>query len=173
MDSLPDVAITTDQSLSGDPSDEMVFPIEVCNNGNSSDTIDLSVQSSQGWTWTLWLDLDLDGMVEDDGDYILTDTDGDGKVDTGALPVGACRTILALVTIPAGSADQSQDTTIITAASSVDPTVTDSVTLITTVTAPVLNITKTVTPYRNPKPGHGAGLHHHRHQYGGRARPRK
>ncbi|WP_028313896.1 isopeptide-forming domain-containing fimbrial protein [Desulfatibacillum aliphaticivorans] len=153
VDSQPDVSITTDQSLSGDPSDEMVYPIEVCNYGNSADVIDLTVQSSQGWTWTLWLDLDLDGMVEDDGDYILTDTDGDGKVDTGSLAVGACRTILALVTIPAGSADQSQDTTLITVASSVDPTVTDSVTLITTVTAPVLNITKTVNPTGTQNPG--------------------
>ncbi|SHJ95398.1 conserved repeat domain-containing protein/fimbrial isopeptide formation D2 domain-containing protein [Desulfatibacillum alkenivorans DSM 16219] len=153
VDSQPDVSITTDQSLSGDPSDEMVYPIEVCNYGNAADVIDLTVQSSQGWTWTLWLDLDLDGIVEDDGDYILTDTDGDGKVDTGSLPVGACRTILALVTIPAGSADQSQDTTIITVASSVDPTVTDSVTLITTVTAPVLNITKTVNPTGPQNPG--------------------
>ena len=153
VDSLPQVSITSDQSLSGDPSDEMVFPIQVCNDGNSSDVIDLTTQSSQGWTWTLWLDLDLDGKVEDDGDYILTDTDGDGKVDTGSLPVGACRTILALVTIPAGSADQSQDTTIITAISSNDPTVNDFVTLITTVTAPVLNIQKTVNPTGTQLPG--------------------
>ncbi|MBI9077471.1 MAG: DUF11 domain-containing protein [Desulfatibacillum sp.] len=92
-------------------------------------------------------------MVEDDGDYILTDTDGINGVDTGTMVKGACRNILALVTIPVGSADQTQDNTIITATSANDPTVKDSVTLSTTVTAPVLNIQKTVNPTGTQLPG--------------------
>ncbi|MBI9077470.1 MAG: DUF11 domain-containing protein, partial [Desulfatibacillum sp.] len=53
VSTLPDLTLTSDQSLSGDPGDVIVYPLQVCNDGNASDIINLSIQSSQGWTWTM------------------------------------------------------------------------------------------------------------------------
>jgi len=118
----------------------VVYAFTVYNNGNASDTIDLTYTSSLGWNWTIWLDSDGNGQPGTNGDVVLTDTDGDGKIDTGPLPPGGSVSLLAVATIPAGVSDGSIDTTIITGTSSIDTGVTDSENLTTTVTAPVLSV---------------------------------
>ena len=153
VDYLPDVLLSPDRSSSDDPGSEVVYAFTVYNNGNASDTIDLTYTSSLGWNWTIWLDSDGNGQPGTNGDVVLTDTDGDGKIDTGPLPPGESVSLLAVATIPAGVSDGSIDTTIITGISSIDTGVTDSENLTTTVTAPVLSVYKTVEPAGNHPPG--------------------
>lgn len=144
---------TTDTAETGDPGDEIVYPITVCNTGNTSDVFDITVNSSLGWTWVIWVDNDGNGVPGTDGDYVAVDTDGDNVIDAGTMAQGACRDLLAVATIPPGSADQSQDVLTVTATSSVDPNVSDSQGFTTTVTAPLLSITKTVSPAGAQPPG--------------------
>ncbi len=153
VESLPSVLLDPDRTGTGDPGDLIVYAFTAYNNGNASDTIDFTYTSNAGWTWVLWEDVDGNGIPGTDGDFILTDTDGDTKVDTGILAKGASVALLAVATIPAGVADGTVDTTVITGASSIDTAVTDPENLTTTVTAPVLNVTKTVSPAGNQPPG--------------------
>ncbi|MBN1663726.1 MAG: DUF11 domain-containing protein [Deltaproteobacteria bacterium] len=123
----------------------MVYAFTATNTGNAPDTIDLSFSSTSSWTWVIWNDVDHNGIPGTDGDTILTDTDGDGKIDTGVLPQGGYLNLLIVTTIPAGTSDGQTDSTIITGASSIDPTVTSAVTMTTTVKAPVVSVTKALT----------------------------
>jgi len=153
VENLPSVLLDPDRTGTGDPGDQIVYAFTAYNNGNASDTIDFTYTSNAGWTWVLWEDVDGNGIPGTDGDFILTDTDGDSKVDTGILAKGASVALLAVATIPAGVADGTVDTTVITGASSIDTAVTDPENLATTATAPVLNVTKTVSPAGNQPPG--------------------
>ncbi|HPN93160.1 MAG: hypothetical protein BWY28_00029 [bacterium ADurb.Bin236] len=140
-------------ALSGDPSDKITYPFTVHNYTNSNDVIDLTYTSSQGWTWVFWADMNNDGISGNDGDYLLTDTDADGKVDTGTLAQNGTISVLAVVTIPAGASDQSIDTLAVTGKSSVDTSKSDILTFTTTVTAPVVTLTKSVSPTGTQPPG--------------------
>jgi len=88
------------------------FQTTVRNNGEfGTDTYDLTVAS--GWTVALYA---ADGVTP------LSDTDGDGTLDTGAIPQGGSKEIVVEITAPStgldlGSANHAQ----ITFASSVDP----------------------------------------------------
>jgi trimeric autotransporter adhesin len=102
----------------------------------------------------IWADVDGDGTPGTDGDYILTDTDSDGIIDTGVLtPNGGSLTLLAVSTIPVGTIDGSVGIMTVTGNSTRDTGVSDSITLTTTVTAPVLTISKTVSPEGSQPPG--------------------
>jgi len=147
------ILLSPDRTGAGNPGDQKVYGFTVTNNGNAGDTIDLTYTSSSGWTWVIWKDVDGNGVPGTDGDAILTDTDGDAKIDTGILARGASVALLAVATIPAGTADGTTDTTVITGASSIDPAATDPENLTTTVTAPVLSVTKSVSPTGNQPPG--------------------
>jgi len=139
---------------SGDPGDKITYPITVTNGGNGDDVADITYTSTAGWAWDLWYDANDDGIAGNDGDFLLTDSDGDGVVDTGLIPAGGTAAILATTTIPAGTADGTTDTLVVTGTSSVDTNVTDTTgDLTTTVTAPVLSVSKTVTPTGSQPPG--------------------
>lgn len=140
-------------SASGDPGDPITYAIVVDNGGNAADVIDVTYTSSEGWTWNLWYDANDDGIAGNDGDYLLTDTDGDGVVDTGNIPNGGSASILATTTIPAGTSNGTVDTLVVTGTSSIDTNISDTTgNLATTVTAPVLAITKSVSPTGNQPP---------------------
>lgn len=138
---------------SGDPGDKIVYPFTAVNNGNAADTINLTASSSQGWTWVFWVDANGDGIAGNDGDYKLTDTNGDGKVDTGALAQNGTITVLAVATIPVGAANGTTDTLTISAASATDPTKTDTQAFTTTVKAPIISVVKGVTAIQAPGGG--------------------
>ncbi|MFA6450054.1 MAG: isopeptide-forming domain-containing fimbrial protein [bacterium] len=140
-------------ALSGDPGDQIVQKFTVTNKGNANDIIDLTSTSSVGWTWVFWVDQDGDGLPGTGGDYLLTDTDGDGKPDTGSLPQSGTISILAVATIPPGTPDGTVDTLNVTATSSNDITKNDTQAFTTTVTAPVLSVTKSVSPTGTQPPG--------------------
>jgi len=139
---------------SGDPGDVITYAITVGNGGNSSDVIDITYTSSAGWTWDLWYDANDDGIAGNEGDFLLTDTDGDGIVDTGSIAQGGSVAILVAATIPAGTSSGATDTLVVTGTSSVDTNVSGTTgDLTTTVTAPVLSVTKAVAPTGSQPPG--------------------
>jgi len=136
---------TTATPKTGNPGDQIVYPFTAVNNGNATDTINLTPTSTQGWTWKLWVDSNGDGIPGTDGDYLLTDTNGDGKIDTGALPQNGTINLLAVATIPVGAANGTTDTITITGASATDPTKTATKAFTTTVTAPVMSVVKAIS----------------------------
>jgi trimeric autotransporter adhesin len=151
---LAAVDLDPDRTGTGNPGDEIVYPFTATNNGNAADRINITTNSTGGWTWVIWADVDGDGTPGTDGDYILTDTDSDGVIDTGVLtPNGGSLTLLAVSTIPVGTVDGSVGIMTVTGNSTRDPGVSDSITLTTTVTAPVLTISKTVSPEGPQPPG--------------------
>ncbi len=140
-----DIAATVTVA-SGNPGSRIVLPFTVTNLGNNADVIDLTYASSQGWTWAIWVDANGDGLPGTNGDYLLTDTDADGKIDTGALAANRTLTLLAVATVPVGSTNGLTDTVTITAISSLDTTKSDLQAFTTTIKAPVLTIAKAVSP---------------------------
>ncbi len=142
-----------DRAQNADPGDTVTYAFDLTNNGNAPDNFDFSSTSTLGLTWVLWADVNGDGIAGNDGDYKLTDTDGDGRIESGEIASGSTLHILAVATVPAGTADGSIDSTVFTATSNNDPTKSDPVTLTTTVTAPRLSIEKSVSPAGNQPPG--------------------
>lgn len=136
---------------SGDPSDYVTFPLTISNTGNGSDVFDLSYTSTF-INWGFYWDYNGNGVI-DAGDILLTDTNNDGIIDTGTLAQGQTIHIIAQGQIPAGTSDGSINTTNVTLTSVGYPSEYATVTLTTTVTAPVLSLTKTVSPIGNQPPG--------------------
>lgn len=128
---------------SGNPGDYITYSFQAVNNGNANDKIDLTVNSSNGWTWLIYHDSNNNKVYDAGTDTLLTDTGGAAAVDTGTLTLnGGLINLIARAQIPAGRADTTTDTLTITGASVNDPTKTDTVSWTTTVTAPYLVITK-------------------------------
>ncbi|HPU84916.1 MAG TPA: hypothetical protein PLE60_06225 [Candidatus Latescibacteria bacterium] len=143
----------TSLALTGQPGDSLTYAFSLTNSGNSNDVFDFTTSSTQGFTNQIWLDANNDGIAGNDGDVPLTDTDSDGKVDTGSIPAGTVAHIIVALVVTPGTADMDVDATTVTVASSVDPTVTGTVTLTSTVHAPVLSIVKSVSPTGSQPPG--------------------
>jgi len=153
VDYHPGVLLSPDTSGSGNPGDKMYYPFIVTNTGNAPDTIDLTYNSSFGWSWVIWHDVDGNGIPGTDGDVILTDTNASGIIDTGILPQDGSLALIAVATIPAGTSDGSVETTVIKGVSSIDPAVTSAVTMTTTVKAPLLSVSKALVSVQAPEGG--------------------
>lgn len=144
---------STFSAKSGNSGDKITYPLTVTNNGNATDTINLTTTSTQGWSWAIWADANGDGIAGNDGDFLLTDTNSDGKIDTGALPQNGSIGLLAVAIIPVGAANGTTDTVTISGASLTDPTKTDTQAFTTTVKAPVLSMSKGLTAIQAPGGG--------------------
>ena len=144
---------STALALTGDSGDSLKYAYSITNGGNASDKFNLTPSSTQGFTSITWHDANNDGIVGNDGDHILTDTNGDGKVDTDTMIPGAVINIITLVVVTPGTSDLSVDVTTMTVASLNEPAVTGTVTLTTTVNTPVVSMTKAVSPVGAQPPG--------------------
>ncbi|MDH3626292.1 MAG: DUF11 domain-containing protein [Acidobacteriota bacterium] len=146
-------------SLNADPGDLVCYAHTVSNNGNDAGIIDIATSSSQGFTVTVYEDVNTNGTYESGTDTLLTDTGGSADVDTGILPDSVSSPgnnsieILVCIAVPAGTADGTVDATDIDIASVNDPGATDSATDTTTVQSPDLGVVKSVSPVGNQPPG--------------------
>ncbi len=106
------------------------FQVQLRNTGElGADTYDLTFNSS--WPVSLYA---ADGMTP------LTDTDGDGKVDTGSLVQGSAFTVTVKVQIPSGANVGDYNAVSLTARSSRDTAKSKKVTLQTAVPAPFVQV---------------------------------
>lgn len=144
---------TTSTNKTGNPSDQIVYLFTTTNNGNADDKINVTTASTAGWTWVIWRDVDGNGIPGTDGDYVLTDTNADGVVDTGTLIQYGSVALLAVATIPAGTSNGATDILTLSGASVNDPTKTDTLSFTTTVKAPVLHMTKAIVAVQAPGGG--------------------
>jgi len=109
--------------------DEFIFT--VTNTGDlGADTFDMDVTTSpMGMGWSVTLHDAASGVP-------LTDTDSDGKVDTGPIAIAASRRVLARVSAPVGLAVGARNTTYVDVTSSRNTAKTKMVTIDSTVPAP-------------------------------------
>ncbi|MFC1607374.1 isopeptide-forming domain-containing fimbrial protein [Candidatus Latescibacterota bacterium] len=152
---LPDpIMIVETIAHTGQPGDSLYYEISITNGGNTSDVFDITTSTTGGFPNEIWVDSNNDGIPGNSGDYLLTDTDGDGIVDTGIMLPGETQDlVLLLVNIPQGTSDDTVDVTTITITSSVDTGISTSGTVTTTVYAPVVSTVKSVNPAGGQPPG--------------------
>lgn len=136
-----------------DPGDLVCYAHTVSNNGNDTDTIDVATASSQGWTVTVYQDVDSDGVYTAGTDTPLGNTNGSGTPDTGGMARDTAMEILVCVSVPAGTANGTVDTCDVTVDSDNDPAQTDSATDTTTIDAPDVGVVKSVAPVGDQPPG--------------------
>lgn len=106
------------------------FQVPIRNTGElGSDTYDLFPSSS----WSV-------GLYAADGTTPLTDTDGDGTVDTGSVAQGSTVTVTVKVATPGGATVGDGNTATVTAHSSLDTGKSKTVTLQTAVPAPFAQV---------------------------------
>lgn len=104
------------------------------NNGNVSDTFDLTYTSSQGWT------------------YVFLDA-GSLPISSVTLAPGASSTVNVRLTVPAGVSVGTVEVGVMTATGQAFPAATDDATDVTTITAGNLSLTKSVSPSGDQVPG--------------------
>lgn len=128
-----------DQSV---PSSTLAYyAYTITNTGNASNTFALSVASGGGGnTWTAAL------LVDDNGDGTHQGGENTSTNSTGALAAGATYKFFVAVTIPANTAKDQTDDSVLTVTGSGDAGAGDdtSDTVTTTAQAPSLDITKAV-----------------------------
>ena len=148
------IVLGASASTIADPGDQIRFSFSAKNAGNGPDLINLAYTSTF-LDWTLYRDFDGDGLIDAE-DNILIDTDGDGKVDLGTLAANQLVYVIAKSIVQVGSGDGDVDNSLFTGYSGDDPVVppaSDTTSISTTITAPVLTIVKSVVPLGNQPPG--------------------
>jgi uncharacterized repeat protein (TIGR01451 family) len=118
----------------------------ITNTGQGTDTFNLTHASTGDFTPSAvayFQDLDADG-VPGPGDPPLTDTDGDGMVDTGPMVTGISFDLLVIITAPGGLSASDQAIVTITCASSASSLTTDSVAETLTVSTADMTLIKSV-----------------------------
>jgi uncharacterized repeat protein (TIGR01451 family)/fimbrial isopeptide formation D2 family protein len=147
---------TTQGNQSGNPGDKLAYKFTVTNNGNASDTINLTFSSTAGRAWLFYADSNGNGTYDSGTDAALTDSDADGKIDTGLMLKYSTMTVFAVATIPPGTGDGVTDLLTVTGTSKNDPTKTGSVSWTTTTTAPNLSVLKEIISIQAPAAEGGA-----------------
>lgn len=156
VEGVAGVDIEADQAQTVDPGAIINYTLTVENLGNVTDTFNITDASTGALTWTWYFAPagSSSGVVSQAfAGTPLTDTDGDGIIDTGPIAAFGTVSIIGEATVPANAVDGGQDVTTVTASSITDTSVTDSVELTTTVKAPVLAVVKSVTPTGAQAPG--------------------
>ncbi len=136
------VTIVADTSKSGALGGKVFFPHTITNEGNGSDTFNLTAVDANTGTLalsgiTIYPDADLDGVPDS-----LTPI-----TVTPAMAAGEVYGIVVEVTMPASGTAGDTETMTVTATSAFDGSVTDSVTDTLTLTGePIIDLTKQMTP---------------------------
>ncbi len=128
------------------------YPHTITNLGNGTDNFDVTTSSSQGWTVTLYEDVNNNGAYDAGTDVLLDDDDLDTTPDTGNLAADDSLRIIVCIAVPGGTPDGTVDVTTVTATSDFDGS-NESATNTTTVATPSISVTKTVSPAGNQPPG--------------------
>ncbi|MCK4531020.1 MAG: DUF11 domain-containing protein [Candidatus Marinimicrobia bacterium] len=139
------VTVGSDDSGNADPGDIVVYAVTVTNSGNGSDSFNLTSSDDSTWTWTIYDDVNDDGIYDAGTDTVIT--------NTGAMAQSAVLDVLVRATVPAGTADEAVNAMTLTATSVGDGSESDDGVYTVTITAPVLALTKTVSPTGNQPPG--------------------
>lgn len=137
------VTVGVDGSTNADPGDAVVYAVTVTNSGNGSDNFNLTY--SNAWTWTIYKDVNGNGTYEAGTDTELS--------NTGAMAQSAVLDVLVRAIVPAGTADAASSVMTLTATSVGNGTESDDGVYTVTVTAPVLALSKAVSPTENQPPG--------------------
>ena len=124
---LPGVSIGPRAYFPLQPGDTAAAPMDVRNKGGLPDTIELAPTSGHGWTVTIY---------QADGVTLLTDTDGDGLVDTGQLPGLTTLSVVVSIQVPADAPLDMVDRTDVVASSAVDPNQTATSSVVIELAAP-------------------------------------
>jgi len=149
----PGISLSPDNSSSVEAGVKVSYAFSAVNTGNVSDTFDLTISSSTGLNWSLYIDRNGNGVIDRNIDPPISDTDGDGMPDTGQIDAGSSIKLIAVTTIPPGTADKTVDKTSVMGRSSRNPSLTDSVNFTTTVKAPKVTVSKKVIPEGDQPPG--------------------
>jgi len=140
------VAFDPDRAVTTTPGTTAVLAHTVTNTGNVADVFDLTFTSSGTFTptsVTFYKDADASGTLTA-GDTALTDTDADGKVDTGSLAASAVMRVLTVVATP-GAPVGKVATVVGKATSSKDTTLSDIATDTVTLGGPTLTLLKSAS----------------------------
>jgi len=100
------VTITGTTAAAGSKNTTVYLPHVITNTGNGTDTFDLTSTTSGSWTPTAiryYKDLGTIGQYDPGIDVLLTDTNGNGIVDTGQMTRNAAMNILVAADLPASS----------------------------------------------------------------------
>ena len=137
-------------SKTGTAGTDVVYAVTVHNDGNDTDTFDLTAATTDtlaaNWTTKIYLDLNEDGVLD------AADIANGEITDTGALDADEVAHLLVVASVPAGAATTTVGTTTLTATSQNDNGEVDTGTYTTTPLTAVLDIVKSATP-TNPQPG--------------------
>lgn len=139
------VLVDPDNAATADPGDVVVYAHTLTNNGNGDDTFDLTATSSNGWTTVVFIDTNGNGVYDAGTDTVIT--------DSGVVAADGTFDFWVAVTVPAGTADGTADTTTVTGTSQFDNTVSESALDTTTVSSPALTVSKSVNPTGPQPPG--------------------
>ena len=143
---LANPLVSISQAGYAEPSESKNYPFPITNGGNTVDRFDLETASTGGFENKIWVDTNNDGIPGNGSDYLLTDTDGDGFVDTGDMQPNEVIHLILEVFVPKGASDGQVDKTTLRVTPTSDPTALATGTLTTTVKAPVITVVKSVEP---------------------------
>jgi uncharacterized repeat protein (TIGR01451 family) len=139
------VTLDPDRAVSTSPGTTAILAHTMTNTGNITDTFDFTWTTSGTFapsTVTFYKDVDGSGTLTA-GDTLLTDTDGDGKVDSGPVAgLGGTLKVLVAVATPAGAAVGKSATIVAKATSSFDTTLSDTASDTVTLGGPQMTLLK-------------------------------
>jgi uncharacterized repeat protein (TIGR01451 family) len=138
--------LTTDELVGN----QNLHPFTIMNTGNGTDLYNISSLGLY-WTWTVYNDVNQDGKYTAGVDTPVTDSNADGKIDTGAMAPGETKYFIAVVTVTGSNGQQGKHT--ITATSVFDTAVTGTSIKFTNIQTPVMALAKNVSPAGPQPPG--------------------
>jgi len=112
VNNLTDIKITPSHSGHIQVGKSVIMPHTISNNGNVADTVDLEIISSLGLTVE---------TLSSDGETPLSDSDENGRTDTGLIPAGQSIDIMIKLTAPEAIEVGLIDKTTVTAISGMEP----------------------------------------------------